>query len=374
MSKNVVIIVDPFSTAALYAAVLNKKGFRCYAVLSDKNLSPYFLNSYTSLDMADEQLYSSSEIKEVIAPEQVAAVITGAETGVCCAEKLAAFYKAPGNNCATTAWRRKKSAMQQRLRESGLHYIKSELITRDNFADFSLADFQSNTGYVVKPEDSCLTDGVMFFTDKESTTAWIASTDWQSVNVMGRKNESYLVQERLVGDEYVVDLVAFNKEIKVCSLCKYRKGLHNGSHFVYESLEVLDIFDSRYNTLIAYAIDCAHALGIEHGPAHMELIQTRQTPVLIEVGARLHGGIAPLLFEECYTDGLLSSAAGLVSASFSTQHSKRIKRARIVFLITENMGIILKNRESLLQKLTAVTGVRQVKLLFRENETLPINN
>lgn len=127
----------------------------------------------------------------------------------------------------------------------------------------------------------------MYFENKINALSCIASIDWQSKNIIGHLNESYLVQEKLVGEEFVVDLVV-DDEIKACIVCRYKKGLHNGSHSVYENLEVLDVNDSEYEELINYAKKAAKALGVNYGLAHLEIMNTSTGPILIEIYARLY--------------------------------------------------------------------------------------
>ncbi|WP_127960363.1 ATP-grasp domain-containing protein [Serratia microhaemolytica] len=247
MKKDKVIIVDPFSTGALLAPELSKKGLTCYSVLSSPHIPSRFTDSYISADFVDKQLYSPDEIKKQLNTEQVVAVIPGAETGVYCADLLAAHYQVAANNHLTTDWRRQKGAMQNRLAQLGLNSIASKKISQ---FDSNLDQLDSQTGYVIKPNNSCLTDGVFFFENKPQVTEWISQIDWQQTNIVGEQNQFYLVQEKLEGEEFVVDLVVNQHDIKVCSLCKYRKGLHNNSHFVYECLDVLDISDQRYHAII----------------------------------------------------------------------------------------------------------------------------
>ncbi|WP_375680141.1 MULTISPECIES: ATP-grasp domain-containing protein [unclassified Bartonella] len=140
----------------------------------------------------------------------------------------------------TTDWRRKKAAMQKRLCENDLSYIRSKILTKN---DCTLDDFESHSGYVVKPNDSGGSDGVLFFSSREKVAAWSSRIDWTQKNIFGAPNDAYLLQERLEGEEYIVDAVVNGEAIKICSLSRYKKGIHNGSTFVYETLDVLDAQD-----------------------------------------------------------------------------------------------------------------------------------
>ncbi|WP_375650929.1 hypothetical protein [Bartonella sp. OT172YNZD] len=77
--------------------------------------------------------------------------------------------------------------------------------------------------------------------------------------------------------------------------------------------------------------------------AHMEIMQTARGPVMIEVGVRLHEEIAPTLFAHCYEDDSLESSVKLIAGVFSQTPSRFKKKGRIVFLINEIDGHIIKD-------------------------------
>ncbi|WP_375644406.1 ATP-grasp domain-containing protein [Bartonella sp. MR100HLJHH] len=368
MSKSI-LIVDPFSTGALYGPPLQKLGYACYGVVSQQAPFSHYMLSYQGEGMAEAKLHNVDEIKTRFPIGAIEAVVAGAEGGIYCADQLAAYYNCPGNNPSTTDWRRKKAVMQRRLCENGLSYIRSKILTK---GDCAIDDFESHSGYVVKPNDSAGSDGILFFSSREEVAAWSSRIDWTQKNIFGAPNEAYLLQERLEGEEYIVDAVVKGEAIKICSLSRYKKGIHNGSAFVYESLDVLDAQDPSYAPLISYAKQCIRALGIEYGPAHMEIMQTARGPVMIEVGARLHGGIAPTLFAHCYEDDLLESSVNLIARVFSQKPSHFKKKGRIIFLINKIDGHIIKDVNLWQQKLHSWENVVHFKLLFKENEPLPL--
>ncbi len=368
MSKPI-LIVDPFSTGALYGPALQKLGYTCYGVASQPALFSHCMLSYQGEGMAEAKLHSVDEIKQRFPAGAIESVVAGAEVSIYCAEQLAAYYGCLGNNPLTTDWRRKKATMQKRLCENGLSYIRSKILTKD---DCILDGFESLSGYVVKPNDSSGSDSVLFFSSREELVAWVSRIDWMQKNIFGAPNEAYLLQERLVGEEYIVDAVVNGEAIKICALSRYKKGIHNGSAFVYESLDVLDAQDPLYAALISYAKQCIRVLGIEYGPAHMEIMQTAHGPVMIEVGARLHGGIAPTLFAHCYEDDLLESSVNLIAGVFSEAPSCFKKKGRIIFLINKVDGRIIKDINLWQQKLHSWKNLVHFMLFFKENKPLPL--
>lgn len=369
MKKSKVIIVDPFSTGALIAPLLSKAGFECYAVQSSPQVGRKFTESYSAEGFADTKLYSPAEIHQKITASEVLAVLTGFESGVYCAEKLAFDYQVPGNHWQTSTQRREKSAMQASLAKAKLHHIKTHKVSQDKT---DLGDLDSPSGYVLKPDHAWGTEDVRFYATKEELEQAIRMIDWGKANQSGTVNDFYLVQERLEGEEFAVDLMVNGRDQRVCSICRYKKAPHNGSQFVYESLDVLDPHDPEYQKITGYAKLCAEALGVEWGPAHLEIMNTEKGPILIELAARLHGGIAPTVFDNSYSPSLLDSLLCLIKGGFSADPVEQTRRARIVFLFNEKADAVLQDPRGLADRFNAMSSCLTAVIYIRPSDTVPL--
>ncbi|WP_459782421.1 hypothetical protein, partial [Photobacterium sp. R1] len=107
--------------------------------------------------------------------------------------------------------------------------------------------------------------------------------------------------------------------------------------FVYNRLELLDPYDAGLATIREYAVAATRALDITYGLVHMELmLNPSNGPVMIEAATRIHGGVAPSLFESCYSPSLLDTIATLVSEQrVPEQDSKRVKQGRVYFHVNK---------------------------------------
>ncbi|UTO27726.1 hypothetical protein [Bartonella harrusi] len=94
-------------------------------------------------------------------------------------------------------------------------------------------------------------------------------------------------------------------------------------------------------------------------------MQTARGPVMIEVGARLHGGIAPALFAHCYDNDLLESSVNLITGVFSEEPSLFKKKGRIFFLINKEDGRIIKDISLWQQKLHSWQNVVHFALFLK---------
>ena len=110
------------------------------------------------------------------------------------------------------------------------------------------------------------------------------------VNGLGLVNKSVLVQEYLEGQEYVVDMVSRDGVHKVVGIWAYDRRPANGANFVLHGQRLMTADEEHCQELIEYQKKVITALGIKNGPTHGEVKWFQGEPVLVEVGARCHGG------------------------------------------------------------------------------------
>ncbi|MBM3116247.1 ATP-grasp domain-containing protein [Jeongeupia naejangsanensis] len=339
MPSPYIIIVDPFSSGALYAPKFASLGYACVAVRSSPNISARFARGFQPGGFLEGRLFDIDEALERFGAAQAIAVVAGCEMAVAAADALAQRLGLPGNPADSTALRRNKYPMQQALADAGLRHIPSLFIRNPDQIDAATAELE-DIAYVVKPVNSASTDGVRFAHGRDGARRALRDSAWQQINDLGEINQGFVVQPFVEGPEYVVDLVAHAGGYTVASVCVYEKIESNGSRFVYAGLEVLDPRDPEYAPLLDYARQAAAALKLQLGPLHMELIWSDEGPVMIEAGARMHGGVAPALFNDCYSPNLLDLAVDAsLGRAIETAEVQRQQHGRIVFLITRQKGI-----------------------------------
>ncbi len=87
--------------------------------------------------------------------------------------------------------------------------------------------------------------------------------------------------------------------------------------FIYERLLPSRLDETVQRQLVECAIKGVKALGIRSSPAHVELIQTKDGPRIIEIGARL-GGYRPRMYDTAYGIDLYDSALQSLRGSLPT--------------------------------------------------------
>jgi hypothetical protein len=194
-----------------------------------------------------------NQLKEL--PFTILAVIPGAETGVELADQLSHRLALRSNGVEQSVARRNKYHMGEAVRNAGyqLFFLLSiifklflnlgvravkqqmchSLSEMFEFLKTIATPFQpTQLKCVVKPVQSAGTDDVFLCnTKEEAETAFNRIIG--KINGLGLLNSCVLVQEFLVGKEYVVDKVSRDGVHKLVAIWEYDKRSINDAHFVY---------------------------------------------------------------------------------------------------------------------------------------------
>lgn len=300
-SQVCVVVVDPFSTGASLAAYLYMHKYCVIAVYSAnmdqlatmKNLIPQ------GIDLVFESIVTFDDGIEGVAKKlrktghAVVAVMAGAETGVELADKLSEHLGLRTNGVRLSEARRNKFIMGETIRAAGLRAVKQlKATTWIEIANF-LSEWNPHPFYVVlKPVESAGSEDVILchnISEVQDAFGRIMG----KVNGLGLLNKAVLVQEYLDGQEYVVDMVSRDGVHKPVAIWASDRRYTNHASFVCHGLRLVspqELELGTYQKMIAYQKKVLTALGILNGPSHGELKWCQGEPVLVEVGARCHGG------------------------------------------------------------------------------------
>ncbi|MDG4806969.1 ATP-grasp domain-containing protein [Micromonospora sp. WMMD1120] len=291
----VVVIVDPFSTGAMLAPAFNRQGRRCVAVLTGTINERYAAglrrdDFLTVLTVRGESPQALDATAELLAPMRPVEVIAGSEWGVNVADDLAHLLGLPGNVHSADRPRREKPAMMEAVARAGLRVpLGARVGSVEDLDDFLTAS--RVLPVVVKPAASAGSEGVYFCADEaqaRSATAKLLG----ATNAMGQPNDSLLVQEQLVGQQYFVNSVSLDGRHHIHEIWRDDRFFIEGRP-VYDRQLLLDGTGETEGVLRPFVEGVLDALGVRTGPAHTELLVDDRGPVLIESGARLEGGVTP---------------------------------------------------------------------------------
>ncbi len=337
------VIVDPYSSGALFPEALAERGIAVVAVLTADRPPAAYASSYRPQDFPAKLVFTgdlqalAAELRE-LAPR---CVIAGCESGVELAERLAPMVVPDRANVPELApARRDKWRMAEAVAAAGLAVIP-QICTADPGEVQAWLDREGLHGQdlVIKPPKSASTDGVV---KVAGGLGWaeVFAASLGTVDQFGAVNDRLLVQKFVTGTEYVVDTFSQDGAFGLVDVCRYHK-VDNGPYMaVYDSMRWVHHDDPALPPVIEYARAVLDAVGMRFGSAHVEIMNTADGPVLIELGARPHGGGQPR-FNRIATDDSQIDRTVRAIAGDAVRRDFALRRHQMcVFHIAPESGIV----------------------------------
>ena len=228
------------------------------------------------------------ETLEMVREYNPIAIIAASEKGVILATKLANDLNLPCNPIENIDALTFKDKMQEKIAEKGLRHIRGRRVKSVEEA-IEFYDEANLSEVVVKPVYSAGTVGVKLCLNKQEMIDAIELV-CNEVNLYGDDINEVVVQERIKGNEYVINTVACDGDYRVTTMWKYEKIKTPEGNYIYDYMEVLDKLGVGEADIVEYAYAVNRALGIKYGPVHGEFMVDDEGPVLIEVNCRPMGG------------------------------------------------------------------------------------
>ena len=149
---------------------------------------------------------------------------------------------------------------------------------------------------ITKPTDNAGSRGVMLVHSRQELEAAIA---YSSEN--GRKG-GVIVEEYMVGPEVSVEIIVWQGEPHVLQVTDKRTT--GAPHFVETGhSQPCALGEGNVSRIRDLACRAVKAVGLKNGPAHVEIILTKDGPKMVEMGARMGGG--------CITTHLVPLSTGI---------------------------------------------------------------
>ena len=227
------------------------------------------------------------ETLEMVRKYDPLVIVPGTEDGVILATKLANDLNLLCNPIENIDAITLKNEMQNRLAENGLRSIKGQVVRSLDEA-IEYYDKENLNEVVVKPVYSAASVGVRLCSDRQEMIDAVTDV-FNLTGVYGNELTELVIQERINGQEYVVDTVSCNGVHRVTMVWKYNKIKTPEGSNIYDYDETIGELGIGEAELVEYAYDVADALGIKYGPVHGEYMVDEKGPVLIEVNCRPHG-------------------------------------------------------------------------------------
>lgn len=371
-----VAIVDGCSSARILPGLLRAASVECVHIQSSVKL-PSVFDGALAFDPKDYDRCMVFEgdgeaFMRELAAENVQRVIAGVESGVDLAERIADVLQLPTNEPRTARARRSKFEAMKILQACGLSSINS-IKTSNAREAITWARNQGSTRFVVKPLDSCGSDGVyLCHTESELEKRFLELLN--TTTALGSTNSELIVQPYQSGPEYIVDTVSLNGVHRITDVWVYQKIQdRNDGAFVYDFAVLVPYEIASELGLFDYALQVLDALGVQNGAAHSEIILTNGGPVLVDIGARLCGGMVPNL---CFAAQGNSQAHALVQSFVDSSEFVRLasqpysmqRHAIRVLLHSTRSGTVQSYRN--LERICSLASFHDLRLTVKPGESL----
>lgn len=160
------------------------------------------------------------------------------------------------------------------------HYVRTR-----GYQEFCAAIKRFQPTCVVKPADSSGSRGIFLVNDPGDSAQLERAYDYS--RAFSGTGE-VLVEEFMEGAEVSVETLSHDGQVRVLAITD--KVTNGAPHFVEMGHSQPSRIEVTMQKLIGkVATDAVTAIGIENGPAHVEIIVTRDGPKIVELGARLGG-------------------------------------------------------------------------------------
>lgn len=214
---------------------------------------------------------------------------------------------------------------------------------------------------IVKPTDNAGSRGVVLVNNR----AYFMEA--YEYSVKESKSGRVIVEEYLEGPEVSVEVMVVGGKIHILAVTD--KLTTGAPHFVEMGHTIPSAMSSekleRIKDLAARAVK---AVGIENGPAHVEMIYTAAGPRMVELGARMGG--------DCITTHLVPLATGIdmVKASIDTalgrepDLSPKFARGSAIryFDVPDGKFVSISG----VKEASAITGVDKIRINRQTGETI----
>ncbi|WP_295723123.1 ATP-grasp domain-containing protein [uncultured Methanobrevibacter sp.] len=299
-----IIVIECKSTGKNFIGDIINRGYNP-VVLHLKNadtekgmdFEEHILNQYKTIPYEFDIIYEQDTFEETI--EEVKKfdpllILPANERGVRIATKLSHELGLLGNPIENLDAMTLKNEMQNRLAENGLRHIKGKVVRSIDEA-LEFYDSESLGEIVIKPVYGAGSTSVRICLNREELVQSLKQL-FNDFNQYGDILQELLIQERIVGVEYIVNTVSHKGIPRVTTIWKYKKIRTAEGANVYDSCETVNELNLGEAELIEYAYNVAEAIGVKYGPIHGEYMIDDKGPVLIEVNCRPMGGDMPAGF------------------------------------------------------------------------------
>ena len=314
MKRNI-IIVEALSTGYNYVEDVACRGYNPVVLECNKTGAMAVEREHTYKKMKYpfeiiQECASYEDTVNLVKSYNPVIIVPGTESGVELANRLSESLGLQGNPTSILDSMIKKDAMHEALKKAGIRSILGQVVSSVEEAQKFLEENHLDKG-VVKPLESAGSQGLALCDSREQVLEHVKASLFTK-DLFGKVNKSVLVQERIVGTEYIVNTAVSAGKIRLTSILVYKKIKTSEGGYIYKYGETINELLPQHCELVEYAFNTVKAIGIQYGMVHGEYMIDEKGPVLIEVNCRPMGCSQPaeymdLIYGQHETDTVLDA-------------------------------------------------------------------
>ncbi|MGC1854476.1 MAG: ATP-grasp domain-containing protein [Candidatus Aquirickettsiella sp.] len=300
-----IAFVDPFVSPEEISFGLRKYGILSVGIFQRCHLQSSELKNRFKPHLFDEVIFieqheSIEAMVEKIKSHHIDYIFNGFDISSPLTDQLThQLYPEVANNVKTSLCRFDKLAVQDRLRRAGLKtmsYLEVHGTTLSLKEEHLLAHW--NFPVILKPTNA---SGTLGFFECKNLLELQSNLQKKISSHYGYAVNSYLLQEKLIGDEYVIDTFSWKGQHHLIHIRRYTKEYFNGVPIPTMSHTVLPL-DPLWEEISDYFYQVLDILGFKNGLCHAEIFLTAHGFFLIDLNPRLPGAnnASCLLAKETY--------------------------------------------------------------------------
>ena len=293
--------------------------------------------------------------------QDLVGILTTSEFYLPLVAELAGWLGLPGNTTEAVSVCRNKAAMRQALAEAGLPQPRFAAVT--DVADAAAAITGIGFPCVVKPVDDSGSNDVLRCADLPTAVAQVARVVGTHTNVRQLPTaRTALVEEYLAGPELSVETFGWQDSTQLIGITE--KFLAGEPYFVEHRHIFPAELPPELETSVRDTVERAlAAVGLRLGAAHTEIRLTDSGPALVEINARLAGGMIPELVRLATGVRMLDQQLRVFTGMRPELTARARRCAGIQFLLADRPGVLAGVHRTELA--AAVPGVERVAVTAR---------
>ncbi|MFD2169894.1 ATP-grasp domain-containing protein [Tumebacillus lipolyticus] len=295
-------------------------------------------------------------IEANVSKEEICGVATTSEFYLEAVAELATHYGLPGNPPQAMRTARNKSLTRQALAKAGVGQPRFAIVKGE--ADLAQALATVPVPCVVKPADDSGSNDVLLCQTQEEVARHASKILAISTNMRGQATaQTVLIEEYVDAPEFSVEM--FTWEGKTVCVGITEKSLTGYPYFV----ESRHIFPAKLAPEVEEEIRSTvtralAAIGVKNGATHTELKLTAAGAKIIEINARLAGGMIPELIRHATGIDMLEQQIRCSVDGPTDLHVVYDGHAGIRFIMADTQGVLADIRG--VEAAKSVPGVQQV--------------